>query len=48
MTFHDGRPSQAADTPAGALIVPVYRRAMAAFSSGETDSWDLCPRRRLH
>jgi hypothetical protein len=45
MTFHDGTPVQPADayddTPAGALVVTVYRCAMAGFSVGRTDCWDV-------
>jgi hypothetical protein len=45
MTFHEGRSSQAArgydDTPSGALVVTVYRCAMAGFSLGETDCWNV-------
>jgi len=45
MTFHDGRPVRASyaydDRPAGALVVTVYRCAMAGFMLAETDCWNL-------
>jgi hypothetical protein len=45
MTYHDGRPLRGAhaydDAAAGALVVTVYRCAMAGFSPGQTDCWNL-------
>ena len=45
MTSHDAGPVRLAcaydDTPAGALVVTVYRCAMAGFSFGESDCWQV-------
>jgi hypothetical protein len=41
MTFHKAGPSLAADAHAGALFLTVYRCAMAGFSVGQTDCWDV-------
>jgi len=45
MSYHDGRPLQAAyaydDTPSGALVVTVFRCAMAGFSLGDSDCWNI-------
>ena len=38
MTFHQG-PLRADDAHTGALILTVYRCAMAGFSVGQTDCW---------
>lgn len=45
MRIVDGRPLQAAyaceETPAGALVVAVYRCAMAGFSVGQIECWNV-------
>src|SRR5271156_5962811 len=40
MTLHQG-PLRVADPHADALIITVYRCAMAGFSVGQTDCWDI-------
>jgi hypothetical protein len=39
--IHKADPSLAADAHAGALFITVYRCAMAGFSVGQTDCWDI-------
>jgi hypothetical protein len=45
MTFHDGGPLGTVDAyvaaPAGTLVITVYRCAMAGFSVGQTDCWEI-------
>jgi len=45
MTFRDGGPAWVAGTdalaPTEALVIKVYRCAMAGFSVGQTDCWDV-------